>query len=36
MATMAKELHKLGTYNGNWRKAREVGMREERRGQQRK
>jgi hypothetical protein len=32
---MAKELHKLGTYNGNGRKAREDGMREERRGQQR-
>jgi hypothetical protein len=33
---MAKELHKLGTYNGNGRKAREHGMRQERRGQQRK
>jgi hypothetical protein len=32
---MAKELHKLGTYNGNGRKGRD-GMREERRGQQRK
>ncbi len=29
---MAKELHKLGTYNGNGRKAREHGMRQERRG----